>query len=300
MLVLRSFLAGFIVAAAVSDAAHLRQGQRHLQTYTQSDDYFSVMLDRVNQARAAEGLPALCTNKKLQNAAQEHSDDQAANNYLDHEGTDGTNIEDRVAQAGYDWTSVAENIAAGQPNVDSVMNTWMNSPGHRENILGDYTNFGVAYAYNADSKFQHYWTQDFGTGDTEECDGVASEPENKIAHLIASSEAIVMEDTPLMATATETLPQSEGSWSSSQETDAPVVVEDPIAIETLSGTDEEEYASQRTDAPATELPEATPVVVVDPLKIGTPAPEKVYKTHDTPHSATGAPDYKHKDCDSGL
>ncbi|EGZ19771.1 hypothetical protein PHYSODRAFT_365230, partial [Phytophthora sojae] len=151
----------------VAEAANLRQGQRKLQTYTSSDDYFSLMLDRVNQARASEGLPALCTNKKLQAAAQRHSDDQAANDYMDHTGTDGSNIEQRIAGEGFDWSAVAENVAAGQPDVDAVMEAWMASPGHRENILGDYTMLGTAYAYNPDTTYQHYWTQDFGTGDAE-------------------------------------------------------------------------------------------------------------------------------------
>eukprot|EP00644_Phytophthora_capsici_P001739 jgi/Phyca11/107744/e_gw1.14.304.1 len=169
MLVVRPVIAYLVVAAAAAEAANLRQEQRNLQTYTQSDDYYSVMLNRVNQERASRGLPALCTNKKLQDAAQRHSDDQAQNNYMDHTGTDGTNMADRITEAGYDWGSVAENIAAGQPDVESVMRTWMNSPGHRENILGDYTMFGTAYAYNPNSQYKHYWTQDFGTGETEEC-----------------------------------------------------------------------------------------------------------------------------------
>ncbi|GMF12645.1 unnamed protein product [Phytophthora lilii] len=287
MLFLRPSIASLLVVATVSEAANLRQAQRKLQT--QPGDYFSAMLDRVNKERAAEGLPALCTNKKLQEAAQRHSDDQAANSYMDHTGTDGTNIEDRITQAGFDWSAVAENVAAGQPDVNDVMDSWMASPGHRENILGDYTMFGTAYAYNADSTYQHYWTQDFGTGDTEECEGgsIASESDNMIATLIESSEA---EDTQI-------------------ETDAPttndfVAVSDPPVFKTTSKTHTESYAteescsgSQETEAPCTDAPtevaypptieatmetptegkyvegesasQDTPVVVVDPPELGT-------------------------------
>jgi hypothetical protein len=55
----------------------------------------------------------------------------------------------------------------------------MNSPGHRANILGaDYTMFGTAYSYNADSTYKHYWTQDFGAGSTEACDNADSTQQN--------------------------------------------------------------------------------------------------------------------------
>ncbi|KAG7381471.1 hypothetical protein PHYPSEUDO_006011 [Phytophthora pseudosyringae] len=248
MLVVRPLLAWFLAAAAVAEAANLRRGQRGLQTYTQSDDYYSVMLVRVNQARAAEGLPALCTNKKLQNAAQQHSDDQAANNYMDHTGTDGTSITDRVAQAGYDWSSVAENVAAGQPDVDSVMESWMNSPGHRENILGDYTMFGTAYAYSADSTFQHYWTQDFGTGDAEECDGgaIASESDSTTAALIESSE---VEDTT-----SETEEPPESSCSGSQETTEAPCTDAPVVV--VEETDAPVVVDEETEAPCTDVPVA--------------------------------------------
>ncbi|KAL3665513.1 hypothetical protein V7S43_009548 [Phytophthora oleae] len=167
----------FVLAATsngASEAANLRQVQRNLggETYAQSDDYFSAMLAAVNKERAANGLSALCMNKKLQNAAQRHSDDQAKNNFMAHDGSDGSTMSKRVTDAGYQWNAVAENVAAGQVDVDAVMESWMNSPGHRANILGaDYTMFGTAYVYNADSTYKHYWTQDFGAGSSEACDG---------------------------------------------------------------------------------------------------------------------------------
>ncbi|KAL4129981.1 hypothetical protein PRIC2_005987 [Phytophthora ramorum] len=157
----------------VSGAANLRQVQRNLggATYTPSGDYFSAMLAAVNKERAAQGLSALCMNRKLQSAAQRHSNDQAVHNFMAHDGSDGSTMSQRVTDAGYRWSTVAENVAAGQVDVAAVMKSWMNSPGHRANILGDYTMFGPAYAYNADSTYQHYWTQDFGSGSTEACEG---------------------------------------------------------------------------------------------------------------------------------
>ncbi|KUF79289.1 hypothetical protein AM587_10011430 [Phytophthora nicotianae] len=227
MIVLRPLFSYLLVLAAVAEAANLRQAQRNLQTYTSSDEYLSAMLARVNQERAAYGLPALCTNKKLQAAAQGHSDDQAANDYMDHTGTDGTSVSERITRSGYDWSAVAENVAAGQPDVDSVMENWMNSPGHRENILGDYTMFGCAYAHNAGTTYQHYWTQDFGTGDAEECDG---------------------EETPIVIVDP---PEAFTDPVAEQPEETPVVVVDPPEV-TPAPEVYKNYATPTTQSPATD------------------------------------------------
>jgi uncharacterized protein YkwD len=67
-----------------------------------------------------------------------------------------------VTNAGYRWSAVAENIAMGYPDPAAVMTGWMNSPGHRTNILNcQYRQLGVGVA--ASAKGARYWTQDFGT-----------------------------------------------------------------------------------------------------------------------------------------
>ncbi|EGZ25303.1 hypothetical protein PHYSODRAFT_362688, partial [Phytophthora sojae] len=166
----------FAASSSLEANAQLRATPRQLQTYTQLSDYAGLMLERVNLERAVQGLPALCANSKLQAAAQRHSDDQAANDFMDHVGSDGSTMSQRVSDAGYDWRGVAENVAAGQADVTEVMDAWMNSEGHRHNILGDYTMLGVAYAYTPDGLYRHFWTQDFGRSDTEQCDGSADTP----------------------------------------------------------------------------------------------------------------------------
>ncbi|RLN86218.1 hypothetical protein BBJ28_00010848 [Nothophytophthora sp. Chile5] len=133
------------------------------------------MLTRVNKERVALGLPKLCHNSKLQAAAQRQSNDMAAKNFMSHTGSDSSTMSSRITSAGYRWTALGENVAAGQVNVNSVMTAWMNSPGHRANILGSYTMFGTAYAYNSGSTYKHYWTQDFGKGSTESCDSMEAE-----------------------------------------------------------------------------------------------------------------------------
>ena len=70
----------------------------------------------------------------------------------------------RAEARGYDWTSVSENVAAGQPIPDSVMVAWMRSEGHRANILDPTArHVGVGYASNSDDEYRHYWTTLFGT-----------------------------------------------------------------------------------------------------------------------------------------
>ncbi|KAJ0392852.1 hypothetical protein ATCC90586_010841 [Pythium insidiosum] len=127
------------------------------------------MLDAVNAERAKAGLAPFCTNSKLQRAAQLHSEDQAQNNFMSHTGSDGSSMSDRITRQQFQWNSVAENVAAGQVDVASVMQSWMNSDGHRRNILGNYKFFGMGYATNPSSTYTHYWTQNFGTGSTEAC-----------------------------------------------------------------------------------------------------------------------------------
>ncbi|CAI5718926.1 hypothetical protein KXD40_006760 [Peronospora effusa] len=249
MLDLQRSITFLLVAAALAEGNNLRQAYRTLQTFTPSDDYFSVMLDRVNQVRAVAGLPALCTNKKLQEAAQRHSDDQAANDYLDHKGTDGTSVSDRITQAGYDWNAVAENVAAGQPDVDSVMESWLKSPGHLENILGDYTTFGTAYSYNADGTYRHYWTQDFGSGDAEECN-VKSIADTNIATVNDKTDEPVVAIDP-----SETGASTDNSHSGSKESDASFTGA-PVVVESLD-----------TQGDNVSGETGKPVMVIDPSEI---------------------------------
>ncbi|KAF4047131.1 Cysteine-rich secretory protein family [Phytophthora infestans] len=140
---------------------------RHLQTVT---DWRTTMLDAVNKERVAVGLPRLCMNNKLQVAAQAHSKDMALRDFVSHTGSDGSTLSTRVQDAGYRWTSVAENIAAGQLTVGRVMTSWMNSAGHRANILSARnTMLGCEYAGTSNSRYKYYWTQVFASGSTEAC-----------------------------------------------------------------------------------------------------------------------------------
>ncbi|EGZ19733.1 hypothetical protein PHYSODRAFT_327924 [Phytophthora sojae] len=200
----KASLALLLVAAATvsSDADNLRHDSRQLAaTYSTTSQYASGMLALVNAQRAAYGLSPLCLNTKLMAAAMRHSKDMAAYNFMSHTGSDGSTMSSRIDDAGYMWTRAAENVAAGQTTISSVMTSWMNSAGHRANILGDYTMFGTAYAYNSGSRYRHYWTQDFGKGSTERCSHEDAEyNETSTANMTESAE-VSFEDVKQGSTA---------------------------------------------------------------------------------------------------
>jgi uncharacterized protein YkwD len=117
----------------------------------------------VNQHRAAAGVAPVTMHPALNSAAQNHSSYQAAANTMTHDGAGGTDAGDRIAASGYDWGLWGENVASGQPDAASVMQAWMNSTGHRKNILDPrFTDIGVGIAYSASGV--SFWTEDFAVG----------------------------------------------------------------------------------------------------------------------------------------
>lgn len=118
-----------------------------------------------NAERAKVGCPALRAHAALNTAAQRHSADMATNNFMGHTGSDGSTMVVRIERAGYrGWTRAAENVAAGHTTAAAVVRGWMNSSGHRANILNcALREIGVGYQYRAGTRYGHYWTQNFGT-----------------------------------------------------------------------------------------------------------------------------------------
>lgn len=115
----------------------------------------------VNKERAANGCGPVTDNSELRDAAQKHSDDMAARNFFDHTNPDGVDPGARITAVGYRWSTYGENIARGQQTPESVMDSWMNSPGHRANILNcAYKELGVGVHNGSGGP---WWTQDFGT-----------------------------------------------------------------------------------------------------------------------------------------
>ncbi|MYT19728.1 CAP domain-containing protein, partial [Streptomyces sp. SID7760] len=100
------------------------------------------------------------SNGKLSAAARAYSDTMARSGVMSHTGPDGSTMTSRVEAAGYAWSRLGENIARGQADADAVMNAWMNSSGHRANILNcAFKEIGIG-VHKGDGG--PWWTQDFG------------------------------------------------------------------------------------------------------------------------------------------
>ncbi|GGY89725.1 hypothetical protein GCM10010300_37390 [Streptomyces olivaceoviridis] len=114
----------------------------------------------VNKERAAAGCGPVAEDPQLDKAAQGHSDDMAARGFFDHTDPDGDGPGGRITAAGYRWSTYGENIAKGQQTPQAVMDSWMNSPGHRANILNcAFKDIGVGVH---DGSGGPWWTQAFG------------------------------------------------------------------------------------------------------------------------------------------
>lgn len=122
----------------------------------------SAVLGLVNQERAVRGLKPLKGDNRLAAAARSHSRDMSQRNYFSHTGQDGRSAGQRMSAQGYSWNAWGENIAAGQRTPAAVMNGWMNSPGHRANILNTtFCDIGVGH-FSGSGRYGIYWTQNFG------------------------------------------------------------------------------------------------------------------------------------------
>ncbi|MCL7429591.1 CAP domain-containing protein [Streptomyces sp. YS415] len=119
------------------------------------------VVELTNRERAGAGLAPLAVDPVLTTAAQAHSADMVARAFYSHTCPDGSRPWDRAAAAGSRRRSIGENIACGQRSPAEVVRGWMNSPGHRANILKrDFTHIGVGFAGGGEAGT--YWTQLFG------------------------------------------------------------------------------------------------------------------------------------------
>lgn len=117
------------------------------------------VLALVNQERAKVGCSPLAASRGLTALAQDFSEDMAARGFFSHTDPDGATPWDRAEKAGVLGLG-GENIARGQADAQAVMDGWMNSDGHRANILNcDYKTLGVGVHFGSGGP---WWTQDFG------------------------------------------------------------------------------------------------------------------------------------------
>jgi uncharacterized protein YkwD len=115
------------------------------------------VISKVNDERAKAGCKPLTEESHLTKAAQDYSDDMAARNFFAHTNPEGVTFDKRIEAAGYSKPG-GENIAKGQTSAAQVMDSWMNSEGHRANILNcSFTKIGVGVTTS-----DWVWVQDFG------------------------------------------------------------------------------------------------------------------------------------------
>ncbi|MFD6417879.1 CAP domain-containing protein [Streptomyces sp. NPDC060194] len=114
-----------------------------------------------NAERASAGLRPLAADPRLATAAQAYSTDMAARDFYSHTSPEGLEPRDRAVAAGATHRGIGENIACGQRTAADVVRGWMNSPGHRANILRpDFTHIGTGFS--GGGRAGTYWTQLFG------------------------------------------------------------------------------------------------------------------------------------------
>ncbi|WP_107814520.1 CAP domain-containing protein [Celeribacter persicus] len=103
----------------------------------------------INAERARQGRSPLSYNAALTTAAQWHTGDLAARNGLSHTGRNGSTVGDRVRAAGYSYCYVSENLSVGYPSAQQAVQGWMQSKGHRANLLnGEVQDVGIGIGPN--------------------------------------------------------------------------------------------------------------------------------------------------------
>ncbi|WP_435213593.1 sigma-70 family RNA polymerase sigma factor [Streptomyces sp. bgisy034] len=130
------------------------------QAQSAPTDTVGQVVALVNKERANAGCGPLQEDSLLNKSSQGHSEDMAARDFFDHTNPDGADPGQRITAAGYRWSTYGENIAMGQQTPAAVMESWMNSPGHRANILNcSFKDIGVGIHNGPGGP---WWTQNFG------------------------------------------------------------------------------------------------------------------------------------------
>ncbi|MFC5733096.1 CAP domain-containing protein [Cytobacillus gottheilii] len=133
------------------------QSNTATQAKSQVSAFEQQVLDLTNAERAKYGVPALKLDTELSKVAREKSNDMKAKGYFDHNSPTYGSPFDMMKQFGISYKTAGENIAMGQRSPQEVVTAWMNSEGHRKNILNaNFTHLGVGHVADG-----NYWTQMF-------------------------------------------------------------------------------------------------------------------------------------------
>jgi uncharacterized protein YkwD len=144
-----------VVAAADCD-----DKERGPSRGTDLEQVRETLLELHNQARAEVRLPSLAVNKKLEAAADGHARDMAKRHTMTHTGEDGSSPTSRILAQGYPLKRCGENVAFGRYTLEKLMKGWIESPPHKANIFGNFSQIGVGYAVAEDGTA--FWCVTFG------------------------------------------------------------------------------------------------------------------------------------------
>ena len=158
-------IAALVVAPATTASSAGSDGAERVTRQADRLGTLDALRQRVvtltNNRRRRHGCNNLTQNNALNEAAQTHTRKMANRNTLSHDLPGEPSLGTRVRRAGYAWTMVAENIAAGYATPAAVLQGWMSSSAHRRNILNcRYRHIGVGYVVS--DRGTPYWTQVFG------------------------------------------------------------------------------------------------------------------------------------------
>jgi len=124
-----------------------------------NQNFETKVIQLINAERNKEGLPLLSEHALLTQSARLHSTDMACNQFFSHLSPTNGDVEQRMALQNYNYSVIGENIAAGYTSPESVVQGWMDSTGHRANIMNaTFTQIGVGYVYMEGSDLEIYWT----------------------------------------------------------------------------------------------------------------------------------------------
>ena len=129
--------------SSAGDSAETESAERSSE---QQISKAEMVLKLVNQERSKAGVPSLTLSTKLTDIAYTKAKDMAEKNYFSHQSPTYGSPFDMLKQFGVSFSAAGENIAAGQKSAEEVMNSWMNSSGHKANVLNkNYTQLGVGF-----------------------------------------------------------------------------------------------------------------------------------------------------------
>ncbi|MEM8808605.1 MAG: CAP domain-containing protein [Cyanobacteria bacterium P01_G01_bin.38] len=130
---------------------------------TQYSSFVTDLLTLTNAARDEAGVDPLTFSYQLGQSAQTYAKEMADNDFFSHTGLNNSTFGQRIAGADYQFNAIGENLGAGFSTPSGVVNGWLASEGHRNNILNeDFTDIGLGVFHKADSTHGTYWVQHFG------------------------------------------------------------------------------------------------------------------------------------------